>query len=141
MAQEYDLAGRVIGLAMKVHTTLGPGFLESVYRNALALELRQAGYAFEVEKPLDVVYRGQIVGKFIADIVVEGVLILELKAVESLMTAHEVQLVNYLTATGIDEGLLLNFGGASLEIRKKYRKYRKSRLRASDNSANSVNSV
>ena len=122
--REYDLAGQVIGLAMKVHNTLGPGYLESVYKKALMVELAEAGLDFQDEQQLDVYYRGRLVGKFQADLIVEGRLILELKACEVLTRAHEVQLVNYLTTTGIDEGLLLNFGAQSLEYKKKFRVYR-----------------
>ena len=119
--QKYDLAGQVIGLAMKVHSALGPGFLESVYQNALAYELRAAGYKVELEKEIEVKYRGQLVGQFAADMFVNDRLIVENKAILKLAKAHEVQLVNYLMATGIDEGLLLNFGASSLEYKKKFR--------------------
>ncbi|GAB4171438.1 MAG: hypothetical protein Fur0032_10640 [Terrimicrobiaceae bacterium] len=118
-----DLVGRVIGLAMKVHRALGPGFLESVYANALEIELRLAGVSFEREKKLQVMYQGEIVGEFTCDFYLDG-LVLELKAVTALVAAHEVQLVNYLTVTGVKEGLLLNFGGQSLEFKKKFRTYR-----------------
>ena len=121
MKTEYDLAGKVIGLAMKVHSTLGAGFLESVYHKALAHELTKAGIPFESEKPLNVVYDGILVGEFAADLLVEKELIVELKAVQSLATAHEVQTVNYLVATGIDVGLLINFGAERLEFKKKFR--------------------
>jgi len=120
----YDLAGQVIGLAMKVHRVLGPGFIESVYHEALRLELEQAGMAYENEKPLQVIYEGRVVGEFKADMIVEGQLIVEIKAVQSLLKAHDVQLVNYLTATGVDFGLLLNFGSSKLEFRKKFREYK-----------------
>jgi GxxExxY protein len=123
---EYDLAGQVIGLAMKVHSTLGPGFLESVYQNALAYELRKAGLEIETEIRLKVRYEGIVVGEFDADMLVNKALIIENKAVLSLVIAHEVQLVNYLVATGIDEGLLLNFGAPHLEFKKKHRIYRPS---------------
>ncbi|MFC1463530.1 MAG: GxxExxY protein [Candidatus Brachytrichaceae bacterium NZ_4S206] len=123
--EKYDLAGIVIGCAMKVHSALGPGFLESVYRNALVIELREAGYRVEVEKRLSVHYREHLVGEFIADLIVDGTLIVELKAIQTLTTAHEVQLVNYLTATKIDEGLLLNFGAERLEFKKKFRVYKR----------------
>jgi len=113
--QEYDLCGQVIGAAMKVHSVLGPGFLESVYQNALIWELRKVGLKAEAERPISVYYDGQIVGAFTADLLVNDSLIVELKAIQSLAKAHEVQLVNYLVATGIDEGLLLNFGAERLE--------------------------
>jgi len=106
---------------MKVHSALGPGFLESVYQNALAYELREAGYKVELGKDITVKYRGQVVGKFAADMLVNDRLIVENKAILALAKAHEVQLVNYLTATEIDEGLLLNFGAARLEYKKKFR--------------------
>ncbi len=121
----YDLAGQVIGLAMKVHRALGPGFLESVYHRALRLEFDRAPLEYETEKSLTVNYENVPVGEFKADLVVGEKLIVEIKAVNNLAVAHEVQLVNYLSATGIDEGLLLNFGSPSLEFRKKYRVYRK----------------
>ena len=119
--ETYDLCGQIIGLAMKVHSTLGPGFLESVYQNALIWELRKAGLKAEAERPISVRYNGQIVGAFTADLLVNNCVIIELKASQSLAKAYEVQLVNYLTATGFDEGLLLNFGAERLEFKKKFR--------------------
>ncbi|MBK1833345.1 GxxExxY protein [Roseibacillus ishigakijimensis] len=124
--QQYDLAGKVIGLAMSVHSELGSGFLESVYENSLCIELEMAGISFERQKHLDVFYKRQLAGQFTADIVVEETLIVELKSVQNLVAAHEVQLVNYLTATKLDEGLLLNFGAQSLQFKKKFRQYRPS---------------
>ena len=120
-SKEYDLCGQVIGAAMKVHSTLGPGFLESVYQNALIWELRKAGLKSEAEKPISVHYDGQLVGAFTADVLVNDSVILELKAIQTLAKAHEVQLVNYLVATNIDEGLLLNIGAERLEFKKKFR--------------------
>jgi GxxExxY protein len=120
---EYDLAGQVIGLAMKVHSKLGPGFLESVYQNALAYELSKAGFEVDTEVRLKVRYDEIIVGEFDADMLVNKMLIVENKAVLALAVAHEVQLVNYLVATGIDDGLLLNFGAPRLEFKKKHRLY------------------
>ena len=120
-SKEYDLCGQVIGAAMKVHSTLGPGFLESVYQNALIWELRKAGLRSEAEKPISVHYDGQLVGAFTADVLVDDAVIVELKAVQTLTKADEVQLVNYLVATGFDEGLLLNFGAERLEFKKKFR--------------------
>jgi GxxExxY protein len=117
-----DLNGQVIGLAMKVHRTLGPGFLESVYQKALLYELAKAGLQVESDRLIQVRYEGAIVGDFKADLIVNAELIIKLKAVSSLVVEHEVQLVNYLTATGKDIGLLINFGGRSLEFKKKFRK-------------------
>src|SRR6266496_2203248 len=120
-SKNYDLCGQVIGAAMKGHSTLGPGFLESVYQNALNWELRKGGFKAEVERPITVRYDGQIVRAFTADVLVDDAVIVELKAVQTLAKAHEVQLVNYLVATGFDEGLLLNFGAERLEFKKKFR--------------------
>src|SRR6266498_4428785 len=120
-SKEYDLCGQVIGAAMKVHSALGPGFLESVYQNALIGELRKGGLKADAERPISVRYDGQMVGAFTADVFVNDSLIVELKASQSLAKAHEVQFVNYLVATRIDEVLLLNFGTARLEFKKKFR--------------------
>ena len=109
---------------MTVHRTLGPGFLESVYQNALAHELRKAGVSVECERKIEVVYDGVVVGDFVADMLVSGRILVENKAVQALTIAHEVQLVNYLTATGIEVGLLLNFGASSLQYKRKSRTYR-----------------
>ena len=122
MKADYDLAGKVIGAAMEVHRFLGPGFVESVYENALLVELAASQLTFESQKELNVIYKGQSVGEFLADIIVDMALVVELKAVQSLLPIHEVQLVNYLTATGIEEGVLLNFGAESLQFKKKFRK-------------------
>src|SRR6266478_2336205 len=117
----YDLCGQVIGAAMKVHSTLRPGFLESVYQNALMWELQKLGLTVDLQKPITVPYDGQVVGVFTADLVVNDSLIVELKANQLLAKAHEVQLVNYLVATGTNDGLLLNFGAERLEYKKKFR--------------------
>jgi len=123
--EDEALTEIIIGCAMKVHRTLGPGFLESVYENAFAHELRKAGLKVECQVPIQVHYDGVIVGDFFADMRVEDRILIENKAVLALNTAHEVQLVNYLTATGIEVGLLINFGAASLQFKRKYRTYRK----------------
>ena len=122
--EEEDLTKTIIGCAMQVHSTLGPGYLEAVYERALAHELGKAGVAVTCQMPLRVLYDGVVVGDYIADMLVEGRVILEVKAVQALTPAHEAQLVNYLTATGIEIGLLLNFGATSLQVRRKYRTYR-----------------
>jgi GxxExxY protein len=117
----YDLCGQIIGLAMKVHSTLGPGFLESVYQNALIWELRKSGLRCEAQKAISVKYDGQVVGAFAADLLVNDSVIVEVKAIQTLAKPQEIQLVNYLTATGLNEGLLLNFGAERLEFKKKFR--------------------
>ncbi len=123
--EDEALTETIIGCAMKVHRTLGPGFLESVYENAFAHELGKAGLRVECQAPIQVHYDGIVVGDFFADMRVEGRILIENKAVQALNTAHEVQLVNYLTATGIEIGLLINFGAARLEFKRKHRTYRK----------------
>ena len=122
--EHADITQRIIGCAMKVHQTLGSGFLESVYQNALAHELRKCGLRVECKKPLEVTYDGVVVGNFETDMLVQECVLIENKAVQALVAAHEVQLVNYLTATGIDIGLLLNFGAHKLEFKRKHRIYR-----------------
>jgi GxxExxY protein len=119
-----ELTERIIGCAMTVHRILGPGFLESVYQNALVHELRKAGLKVECERKIQVTYDGVVVGDFSADMLVQKAILIENKAVQALVRAHEVQLVNYLTATGIETGLLLNFGAERLEFKRKTRTYR-----------------
>lgn len=109
----------IIGAAMEVHKTLGGGFLESVYENALAIELSERNVQFERQLHLPVFYKGSDVGHFIADMVVEGRILLELKGLSSGLTKeHHAQIINYLTATGLTVGLLLNFGKPSLEYKR-----------------------
>jgi GxxExxY protein len=117
----HVLTEQVIGLAMKVHRTLGPGFLESVYLSAFAYELRRTGLSVEIGQRIKVRYEDVIVGDFVADIVVNGFLLCELKATSSLTKADEVQLVNYLVATNRDDGLLFNFGTTTLQFKRKHR--------------------
>ena len=108
----------IIKCFYKVYNTLGYGFLEQVYENAFCLELRSAGFVCEKQKPISVCYQDITVGNYYADIVVDNVIILELKAAESLRPEHEFQLINYLKATGIKIGLLFNFGRTP-EFRRK----------------------
>jgi len=122
---EEALTEKIIGCAMQVHRVLGPGFLESIYEKALAHELSKIGLNVVCQHPIRVTYDGIVVGDFIADMVIEDRIIVENKAVSALMKAHEVQLVHYLTATGIEIGLLINFGAASLEFKRKHRTFRK----------------
>ncbi len=123
-SQKYDLAGQIIGCAMEVHREMGHGFNENVYKNALAIELQEEGFTVELEKQIKVYYKGHIVGNYAADVYVNEIIILELKSTRTLSPEHEVQLVNYLTATGITDGLLINFGAKSLEFKKKFKDYK-----------------
>jgi GxxExxY protein len=119
--QDESLTQSIIGCAMRVHNVLGPGFLESVYHRALVHELTKSGIAIESQKTLTVTYDGIVVGDFVADLLVESRVLIELKANQSLVVSNEVQLVNYLTAMGLDLGLLLNFGADRLEFKRKTR--------------------
>jgi GxxExxY protein len=121
--KDDDLTGIIIGCAFRVHKELGSGFLERVYENALRFELEKQGIKVKQQEPIKVLYRGQAVGEYFADLWVGDCVIVELKAVQKLATEHEVQLVNYLTATGIDTGFLINFG-TSVQVKRKYRKYK-----------------
>ena len=123
-----ELSGRVIGAAMTVHSTLGSGFTEAVYQNALAIEMALAGISFEREVKLEVRYRGEMVGHYRVDLLVGGRLVLELKAVQTILPEHEVQVVNHLAATNLETALLLNFGTRSLQVKKKFRSPRPSEL-------------
>jgi GxxExxY protein len=112
------ISERVIGCAYAVGNELGPGFLETVYENALCFELKRQGIEIERQVPLDVRYKGEMVGKYFADILVERRLLLELKSVSSLASEHKAQVINYLKATGLSVGLLINFGKPRTEIQR-----------------------
>jgi len=116
--KHQQLTAKIIECAYKVHNTLGFGFLEAVYQNALLVELIKVGLRAEKEKKIQVYYDTQLVGDYMADIIVEDKIILELKSVKDLHSAHSAQLINYLKATGIEIGLLINFG-ESVEIKRK----------------------
>jgi GxxExxY protein len=113
----------IIGCAFEVHNKLGSGFLEKVYENALCIELRKKGLKVEQQSSIKVWYEGQVIGYYAADLWVEDRIIVELKAVQSLTKEHELQVVNYLTATKVDTGLLIKFG-SSVQVKRKYRKYK-----------------
>ena len=114
----------IIDCAYEVRKHLQQGFDEKVYKNALYLEMTSRGLSVETEVPFEVKYKDVVVGQYRADIIVEKSVILELKANNALCTANEVQLVNYLTALGIDCGLLINFGAEKLELKRKYRMFK-----------------
>ena len=117
------LTERVIKCSYTVHNHLGPGFVEKVYENALRMDLETDGFGVKQQYPIPVLYKGVVVGDFYADLLIDDRLIVELKAIHNMGREHEVQLVNYLTGTGIDEGLLINFG-ESVEGKRKFRRYR-----------------
>jgi len=117
---EYkDVTETIIGCAYRVYNKMGFGFLESVYEKCLLIELRKAGLDMESQKPITVYYDDEIVGEFVADIIVNDTIILELKSVRRVIKAHEVQLVNYLVSTGKPVGLILNFGERKVEVKRK----------------------
>jgi len=113
-----ELSYKVVGLAMKVHSELGGGFLEKVYENALALLLEKEGIPARQQAPVTVRFEGQSVGDYFADILVDDKIILELKTVEKIADAHRAQVINYLRATGIRLGMILNFGRKSFECER-----------------------
>lgn len=117
--REYgELTYRIIGAAMAVHSELGPGFPEKLYQRALAVELSCLGIEFQREKPVEVFYNEVRLGDFHLDFLVEGCVVVELKALERLTSLHQQQVISYLTATGREVGLLINFGGVSLEHKR-----------------------
>ena len=119
-----QLIRQVIQCIYNVRHKLLAGFLEIVYRNALYIELKKNQLPVETEVPIEIYYDDIVVGNYRADMIVGDRIIIEIKAVQALCQAHEVQLVNYLTATKIDNGLLVNFGGERIEIKRKYRLYK-----------------
>jgi GxxExxY protein len=123
-----DLTEKIIGGFYQVYNHLGYGFSEKVYENALALVLRKMGLEIEQQKPVAVFFEGQVVGEYFVDLLVNGVVILELKACKQLSEDHEAQLLNYLKATSIEVGLLLNFGLKPQHVRKVYDNIRKGSL-------------
>lgn len=116
--EDQELTRQIIGCAYAVYNKLGSGFLESVYQRSLLIEIQKAGIAAQSEAPIHVYYDDQVVGEFRADLVVQSRIIVELKAIEALAKAHEVQVVNYLRATGMEVGLLLNFGPTEVQVRR-----------------------
>jgi len=118
--KHVELTREIIGSFYDVYNNLGYGFLEKVYENALVLELKAKGMKVEPQKPIQVVYRQQVIGEYFADLVVESKVIVEIKAVKMLAQEHEAQLLNYLKATCFEVGLLLNFGPQAQRKRKVY---------------------
>jgi GxxExxY protein len=119
--KDDDFTQKIIGCAYKVHNALGPGFLEKVYENSLRIELEKLGFNIKQQEPINVTYEGQVVGEYYADLWVNERVVIELKAIQTLTQRHEVQLVNYLTATGIDTGA---YSGASWAVISVHRGHR-----------------
>jgi len=113
-----DLTERIIGAAMEVHNTLHHGFLESVYEEAMAIELNLQKIKFERQMPVDVFYKGKVAKQFFCDFVIEGRVLVELKAIKTLSDTEQAQVLNYLKATDLPLALLINFGSSSLEFKR-----------------------
>ena len=113
-----ELTRTIIGCAFEVINELGSGFLESVYENAMVLALSEAGLNVNSQVPVPVTFRGKRVGDSYADLLVDGKVIVELKALKALAPEHQAQIINYLNATGIEVGLLINFGNPKLELKR-----------------------
>lgn len=116
--QHEGLTKTIIGCAFEVINELGAGFLESVYHNGLRLALEQKSLTVACQHPIAVMFRGQCVGDFYADLLVEGVVVVEIKAAKALAPEHQAQIINYLKATGLEVGLLINFGNPRLEYKR-----------------------
>ena len=113
-----EITERILGCAFDVMNELGAGFLESVYEKALIIALRQKGFRVTSQQPIAVHFRGQNVGDFFADLIIDGKVLVELKAVKALVPEHQAQVINYLKATGIEVALLINFGNSKLEYKR-----------------------
>ena len=124
---DENLIEEIIGATYEVRKRLAQGYLESTYENALIVELQMRGLFVENQVSMEVDYKGVVVGVFKADLLVEKRVIIEIKAVSQLNKIHELQLVNYLTTTHIDHGILVNFGGDKFEVKRKYREYKSTR--------------
>jgi len=127
-AKHKDITDVIIRVFYTVYNALGYGFLEKVYENAMAIELRKLGLEVIPKAPIKVHYNGQVVGEYFADLLVAGVVLVEIKAVRTLAPEHEAQLLNYLKATPYEVGLLLNFGPQPQIKRKVYDNERKGDL-------------
>lgn len=118
MAENVQITETIIGCAYTVANTLGNGYLEKVYENALVIELRKAGLEVKQQQPIPVMYEGEVVGDFYADLLVDGKVIVELKAAKTFEDVHMAQILNYLKATGLKTGLLLNFGTPKVQVKR-----------------------
>ena len=113
-----ELSYQIIGIAMEIHKELGYGFLEKVYENAFTVLLNSQNIKFEQQKSIEIYFRKAMIGHYIADLVIDNKIILELKAVTQIVDVHKAQLANYLKATGIRLGIIINFGKEALEFER-----------------------
>ena len=118
MSDSADLSGKIIGAAIRVHAELGPGFLESLYEQAVCIELRRDGFQLHRQVPVPVSYRGELIGEHRIDLLVEKRIVVELKAIQALEPIHFATVRSYLKATKLELGLLLNFARATLEVKR-----------------------
>ena len=118
MQLPQEITDKILAASFDVMNELGVGFLESVYEKALAVTLREKGLKVATQVPLTVYFHGEVIGQYFADLMVDDVVIVELKAVRSLLPEHSAQIINYLKATGIEVGLLINFGKPRIEFRR-----------------------
>ena len=121
--QHENITKKIIGCAFEVINELGTGFLESVYEKAMLIALSDVGLSAQSQQAITVLFRNKNVGNFYADLLVEGKVLVELKTVKSLVPQHEAQVINYLKSTGINVGLLINFGNPKLEFKRYTRKH------------------
>jgi GxxExxY protein len=126
VVENDPLTGKVIGCAIQIHRVLGPGFLENIYHRALAHEFGKARVPFVNEARMQVMYDNIVLGDYLADFLIDNRVVVEIKAVEALLKAHEIQLVNYLTAIKWDIGLFINFGGQKIQVKRKFRESNRS---------------
>ncbi len=117
------LVKKIVRVCYDVQSELGCGFVEKVYERALAIALSEAGFAFEVQYPIAVSFRGNVIGEFYADLLVEGRIVVELKAVSAIESIHKAQMMNYLKASELETGVLVNFGSLKLEINRLYNRH------------------
>ena len=128
MDQNKNLTKKLIECGFEVSNYLGTGFLESVYENALCVELEKQGIAFCQQKQLKVIYKGKVVGNYIADLIVENKLLVELKTATQLLQSHRAQVINYLKVTGLPVALLLNFGTPKLGVQRIVHQYKETEV-------------
>ena len=119
MYKYEEITQKIIGCAYKVYNKLGFGFLEKIYKKAMIIELKKEGLHIIEESKIEVHYEGEVIGEYYADLLVENKVIVELKSTKDLIETHEKQLINYLKATDIEVGLLINFGEKGVEIKRK----------------------
>ena len=124
-----DLTDRILAAAIRVHKELGPGFLEVLYEEALTIELGSSDIPFERQKPIPILYRGRVIGEHRLDLLVDGKVVIELKAISALEDIHFAIVRSYLKATNLDDGLLLNFATVKLTVKRVGREYRPRSLR------------